>query len=86
MSLLLAILHFVNLNNDIYSYASLLSKSIGVLPAFMAYSSFSDSEGLPYTAMVVAGLLFIILNVFWKLVHEDEVNKKIVAIERENHT
>ena len=85
ISFLFAILHFVDMYQNDHSL-KFFSKAVGILPTFMAYSSFSETEGLPYTAVVALGMLFTTLNVFWKLVYEDEVNKHIVAVEGENHT
>ena len=60
--------------------------SSGLLPNFMLFSSFTDSERLNYSIMVTLGMCLMVVNGLLKYIREDRVIKQEIVHEGENFT
>ena len=58
--------------------------SNGFLPRFMMYSTFSGSERVYYSAVVISGLFITFFVLIDKYIREDLISKEAEAIENEN--
>ena len=59
--------------------------SSGLLPNFMLFSSFDESERFNYSLMVVVGMMIMLVNVMLKYIREDRLNKEEKLTEGENY-
>ena len=58
--------------------------SRGLLPGFMLYSSFEESEQVYYAAVIISGLLASFVFLLLKYIREDLITKQLAAMEEEN--